>query len=358
MAKLYINKTVDVAATERMKWIFDTFQNVVVSISGGKDSTVLFDLAQKEAKSRGRNVTAFFLDQEAEYRSTIEHIRDLMTLGDHVIPMWFQVPIYMTNATSYEQDMLHAWGAGEEWIRPKEANSIHEAPGAPDRFYPFFDWFEQQFDAQTTCFLVGLRSEESLNRYRAVTKHPAIEGVPWSSKSNGGVKLYPIYDFTFEDIWTYLGKFKVPYNKAYDWMWIKEFSLQEMRVSNLIHEKAFYALGTLQEFEADTFEALQRRLDGVHTASMYAKEQTMYNTLARPAAYKTWRAYRDFLLTNLQNDKAPIFQKRFDKQGETEQIARQQCKQLLVNDWENSIPVIAQKDNQHELNIKKWMDLL
>jgi len=356
MSKLYINKTVDVAAKERMAWIFDTYENVVVSISGGKDSTVLFDLAQKEAKARGRTMTAFFLDQEAEYRSTIEHVRELMETGPHVIPRWYQVPIRMTNATSYEQDMLHAWGPGEEWVRPKEPNSIHEAPGAPDRFYAFFEWFEQQFDAKTTCFLVGLRSEESLNRYRAVTKHPAIEGVPWSSRSSGGVKLYPIYDFTFEDIWTYLGKFKVKYNQAYNWMWAKRFNIQEMRVSNLIHEKAFYALGTLQEFEHDTFEALQKRLAGVHTAGMYAGEQTMYNTLARPAAYKTWRQYRDFLLANLPNDKADIFAKRFARQGTTEQIARQQCKQLLVNDWENNIPVIAQADKPS--SVQKWMDLL
>ncbi|NEU13501.1 phosphoadenosine phosphosulfate reductase family protein [Methylobacterium sp. BTF04] len=353
--KLYVNKTVDVALAERMAWIFDTYGKVVVSVSGGKDSTVLLDAARKEALRRGTTVFAFFLDQEAEYGATVEHVRHLMALPG-VMPVWMQVPLRMTNATSYEEAWLHAWEPGAEWMRPKEAHSIHDLPGAPDRFHAFFEWWEARFDADT-AFLVGLRAEEALNRYRAVTKNPAVPGINWSSRTKGpAVKLYPLYDFTFEDIWTYLGKNGVPYNRAYDWMWAKGHWIQELRVSNLIHEQAFHSLSTLQEFEHDTFEALQRRLKGVHAAALYAGEQSVYQTLKRPKAYPTWTAYRDFLLQTLPIDVGK-FRTRFARQPEAENVARSQCRALLLNDHEGNLPIdTTVKDPRASL--AKWMEIL
>lgn len=356
--KLYLNKTVDVALDERMRRIFDTFDTVVVSISGGKDSTVLFEAARLEALRRDRDIVGFFLDQEAEYGATIKHVREQLHRPG-VKPAWFQVPIRMTNATSYEADMLHAWEPGADWIRHKEPDSIHEAPGAPDRFYEFFPWFERSFDDKT-CFLVGLRAEEALNRYRAVTKHPGIDDVMWSSMGKReGLKLYPLYDFTFEDIWTYIGRNELPYNKVYDWMWAKGAGIQTLRVSNLIHEMAFKSLAMLQEFEHDTFEALQRRLPGVHAAAIYAKEQSMYDATVKPKAYATWRAYRDFLLETLPltSEHKRIFDNRFAGQQQLEGVYRQQCRQLLINDWENNVPVAKISEDRAD-PLKKWMEIL
>lgn len=357
MPKMYLNKTVDVALRERIEWIFDRFETVVVSISGGKDSTVLFDAARKEAERRGRQIHAFFLDQEAEYQATIEHIRHLMAQPS-VVPLWYQVPIRMANATSYDEPFLHAWGPGEDWVREREPNSIHEATGAPDRFMKFFDWFEAQYDAATTGFLVGLRAEESLNRYRTVVSYPAIPDVPWSSwGGTKAIKLYPLYDFTFEDIWTYLGKFKVPYNKAYDRMWIKGFGIHSMRVSNLIHEKAYQCLATLQEFEPETWEKLQSRISGVHAAGIYAKSSTVYSLRARPPAFKTWKAYRDFLLETFPGDKLEVFRARFAGQEQNESVFRQQCQQLALNDFDNFLPVINQPETKPDPR-EKWRKLL
>lgn len=355
--KIYLTKTVLQAAKERMTWIFDTFTNVVVSVSGGKDSSVLADLAQQEAERRSRVLNVFFLDQEAEYQSSIDIVRYIMA-KPNVKPWWFQCPYKMTNATSYEDEMLYAWEPGTEWMRAKEDFAIHDRPtGAPDRFYPFIDWFESQWGADT-CFLVGLRSEESLNRYGAVTRNPAIPGVNWSSKAtkSEAVKLYPLYDWTFEDVWTYFGDTGIPYNKVYDWMWVKGFNIQEMRVSNLIHERAFKSLATLQEFEPDTYDRLQRRLKGVHTAAIYAKEQTVYATDKRPDRFKTWLAYRDFLLETLPNGKRQTFLSRFAGQKQNETVYRQQCRQLLLNDWENNVPVVQMDQRINPL--EKWKELL
>lgn len=355
--RVYTPTNVYDALLKRLDFIFERYEEVYISVSGGKDSTLLFNIAYDEAVKRGRTIHAFFLDQEAEYASTIEIIRDIM-YRQHTVPHWYQVPIRMTNATSYEDEWLYAWGPGEAWMREKDPLAIHAIEGEyPQRFYPFFDWHERTLDPTTTCSLVGLRSEESLNRYRAVIKNPALPGIYWSSKAYV-TKFYPIYDWSFDDIFYHFYHHHIKYNRIYDYLHIKDKAEQitKMRVSNLIHEKAFVSLTTLQEFEPDTYNRLVKRLKGVHTAALYANEATMFHTTTRPPAYKSWRAYRDFLLDTVPTQHKDKFVKRFAGQRDTEQVARGQCRQLLLNDWENNLPV---QDVQPEVSaLEKWRALL
>ena len=112
--KIYLQKDVLTSAKERINMIFDKYDRIVCSVSGGKDSTVLFDLAYNIAMERNKKIVLFFLDQEAEYDSTISLMRELMS-KPNIERAWFQVPIKMTNSTSYQEDMLHAWEDGAEW---------------------------------------------------------------------------------------------------------------------------------------------------------------------------------------------------------------------------------------------------
>ena len=89
MAKKYNReKNVYEAALERMNYIFDHYENIIVSLSGGKDSTITTYLANEVAKKRGRKFYLFYLDQEIEYSSTIDFIDKMMKLPT-VIPLWF-----------------------------------------------------------------------------------------------------------------------------------------------------------------------------------------------------------------------------------------------------------------------------
>ncbi|MBW4514507.1 MAG: phosphoadenosine phosphosulfate reductase family protein [Timaviella obliquedivisa GSE-PSE-MK23-08B] len=305
--KIYLQKNVLQAAQERISWLFSNFKEVVVSVSGGKDSSVAFELAWRHAQELGREVHVFFLDQEAEYQSTIAIVRSIYDRPG-VIPHWWQSPFKTTNATSYEEPLLYAWGEGEEWMREKESDSfqakvpLKEHEQNRDTFYHMVEYAEAQW-GESTALLIGLRSEESLNRYGAVTRNPGIENVKWTSKSSGkAIKCYPIYDWTFEDIWTYIGNESIPYNRVYDWMYVKGFNIPEMRVSNLVHEKAFRCLSTLHEFEPDTYDRLLKRLKGIHVAARYADEQTVFSAKKLPQAFENWLDYRDFLLSTLPRE--------------------------------------------------------
>lgn len=345
------------AARERVAMVFDRFERVVVSVSAGKDSTVLRHLAIEEAVRRERKVELFFLDQEAEYASTIAIVREWMR-DPRITPRWFQVPIYMTNATSYRDYWLYAWGDGESWMRDKDPIAIHALDDDyPKRFYDFFEWYERT-TREPTAFLVGLRSAESFNRFRAVTKRPGYDGIPWSTKtaSPHAYRFYPIYDWQFGDVWKCIVDEGLAYNAHYDRLFAKYgTNAAKMRVSNLIHEKAFRCLVDLQEFEPDTYERLIRRLGGVHAAALYGAEGQVFDARELPSSFASWRAYRDHLLATTPCDRIERFRKRFARQANDEETARQQVKQLLLNDWEGSVPV--QRAKADKLRSRWWNEL-
>jgi predicted phosphoadenosine phosphosulfate sulfurtransferase len=362
--RCYKRKSVFDAVNERIDFIFSKFKKVVVSVSGGKDSTLVFELMWKRALELGRELNVFFLDQEAEYAATIDIIQGIVH-RKNVVPYWYQVPFYLTSVTSSKQDFFYAWdpAAESQWIHPKDPIAIKEIKGDyPHRFYPFIDWFEKQWGADT-CFVLGFRAEESMNRYRAVIKTPAFEDVRWATKSNGILKFYPIYDWSFDDVFLYFYQNKTHYNKVYDYMHIKDpaETVRKMRVSNLIHEKAYKCLVNLQEFEHDTYERLCARLSGVRTTALYGEEATMYNARTLPEKFKTWIEYRDYLVNTTPFDMKEVFTDRFARQPDTERYHRHQVKQLLLNDWENSLPISASKEERekdYEDPLKKWWDIL
>jgi len=344
----YKSDDVLIAARKRIAMVFDDFERVVVSVSSGKDSTVLRHLAIQEAERRGRKVELFFLDQEAEYQSTADLMAEWMR-DPRVIPRWYQVPIRMTNATSHKDYWLNAWGDGEQWMRPKDPLAIHAIDSDyPRRFYDFFEWYEQE-TTERTAFLVGLRSRESFNRFRAVTKKPGVNGWTWTTKTKNlnAFRAYPIYDWTFGDVWKLIADERLSYNRYYDLMFAKYgANISKMRVSFLLHEQSFRCLTDLQEFEPDTYDKLLSRIGGVHAAALYGRERHIYDAKDLPAGFSSWTAYRDYLLTTTPIDMVERFRARFAGQPTDEETARMQVKQVLINDWENNVPVASPKKSK------------
>mgnify|MGYP001281112640 CR=1 FL=1 len=77
-----------------------------------------------------------------------------------------------------------------------------------------------------------------------------------------------------------------------------------------------------------------------------------------PKNFKSWREYRDFLLETYPDpEKKQIFERRFAKHLDNNYVARQQCRQLILNDYENNLPVDNRPDPREE-TIKKWRELL
>ena len=375
--QIYQNEDVLTAAQRRIRIIFDEFEHVCVSISGGKDSTVLAHLVLSEAKRRGRTASIFFLDEEVDYEATIDQIKYIMfeMIPEAASPVWYQFPFHLTNATSLSEGQLIAWEPGKHkiWMRSKDPRSVHAMPWDKSTvtirnkvkgfgFYDVIDNFESH--RENTCFCVGLRATESPNRWRAVSHHPGYtdrSGKPWywcTALKNGCISAYPIYDFNFSDVWKYIAENHLRYNRMYDYMWKKGMHLNEIRVSSLIHEKSFKALTELPAFEPKTYDRLLDRIDGIAVGNIYGKDPAMMRARKLPKNYKTWKEYRDFLMTTYPDpDKLPIFQRRFSRQLDNEYVCRQQCRQLILNDYENDLP-IRNIEDPREKTLEKWRNLL
>lgn len=358
MTRVYKQKNVLIASKERISSLFDMYENISVSVSGGKDSSVIFDLCHKEAVKRNRIINVVFIDQEAEYRNTIDVIRYISNFSN-INMKWYQIPFCMTNSTSYQDNYLRCWDGNN--IRDFEKNSIRNVGDTKDLTWEKVIQFIEKLYTKPTAQIIGLRSNESLNRYRAVTKNPAVNNINWSSKTTNQnlINFYPIYDWGFDDIWKYIYEKNIIYNKIYDYQFLKDYYKDEMRISCLIHEKSYQCLADLPEFEPDTFEWLCKRINGIDTAMRYAKEKQMYNNEKLPSHYKNWLDFRDFLLKNHPNQKQKErFKKRFEKHPKNEDVYKQQVGQLLINDWENITDVKTDQEKKRTERKKKYLEIL
>jgi len=251
--KIYSNQTVLEATKKRLNWIFDEFPNVVVSVSGGKDSTVVFELSYEIAKERGRlPLRVFFIDQEAEWGATIEQIQSIM-YREGVDPYWMQVPMVLFNATSHQDHWLKCWDPDKRalWIHPQDPISKKENIYGTDRFeHMFKEVFRVEFGDTPTANIGGVRAQESPTRMTSLTYLPKYKWVTWGKKfyaQLGHYTFYPIYDWGYTDVWKAIYEHGWNYNKIYDLQYQYGVGLNDMKVSNVHHETAVQNLFNVQE---------------------------------------------------------------------------------------------------------------
>ena len=209
--KRYRNQTVLDAARERISYAFDHFERLYISFSGGKDSTVMMHLVMEEAEKRGRTVGVLIIDLEAQYRATISHVAAMVARYEKNIDLhWVCLPMSLRNAVSNYEPSWMCWDPAAEdlWVRDKPL----EAAGAQ------YDWFvdgmefeefmvlwgEWYAQGKRTGGFVGIRADESLNRFRtiAVFDKGMYNDLRWTTQVGDGelYNLYPIYDWRTEDI--------------------------------------------------------------------------------------------------------------------------------------------------------------
>lgn len=341
--KIYTGKNVHEAALERVRWLFDEFEEVVVGYSGGKDSTVCFNLSMQVAREKGRlPLKVMFLDQEAEWQATIDQVTRVMEHPD-VEPMWFQIPIKLFNATSGEDQWLQCWDAEAEdrWMRPRWPRAYTENVYGTDRFAEAFERiFAHHFKGVKACYISGVRCEESPTRELGLTHYATYKWATWGKRLDRREQhytMYPLYDWSWIDVWKAIHDGGWDYNAIYDLQYQHGVAVREMRVSNVHHETAVGALFFMQEAEPDTYERLVQRIGGIDMAAKMGADDYFVREL--PPMFKDWREYRDHLLKNLiQPDNQPKYAKLFADherryEGELgERIFQAHVQTILTND--------------------------
>ncbi|MDI9393287.1 MAG: DUF3440 domain-containing protein [Synergistota bacterium] len=311
--KTYLDINVLEAAKRRMDYIFDEFDRVCVSFSGGKDSTVLLHLAINEARKRGRlPVEVLFIDWEAQYQATIDHVYEMLSDPGTTKAYWICLPLSTDNGSSMHEPLWTAWDKDKRdlWVRafPDHPGVIKDYDALPFyRYGMFFEEFVPEFqewlagDDSLAC-LVGVRTDESLNRFRAIRKERPTrrKGLAWTRELKGNsCACYPIYDWGVTDIWKYIGENNVSYNKIYDRMYWLGQSVHEMRINEPYGPEARRGLAKHHPLEPETWSKIVERVGGANfgkisgLTALFARG----NKIIRPDSFRTWREYAYFLLS-------------------------------------------------------------
>lgn len=358
------------AAIDRIEWTFAKFEKVYVSFSGGKDSTVMLHLVGHVARKMNRRFGLLFVDLEAQYRLTIEHVEACFKMyADVIEPHWLALPISLRNAVSQYEPKWLCWDPDRpsDWVRMPSPNS-QTSP----LFYPWFKTgmeFEEMTpafghyfaDSKSTACFVGIRSDESLNRYRTlVADKTRMDGRNWSTWCGKSLwNIYPIYDWKTEDLWTYHARNPgLPYNKLYDRMRLAGLTLSQMRICQPYGDDQKRGLWLYQIIEPDTWGKVVARVNGANQGALYAQERgniNGVNKITKPLSH-TWQSYAGLLLASMPHqsaehyrDKIAVFLKWWQDRGYPQGIPdeapaneeadrktpswRRICKSLLRNDY-------------------------
>jgi len=370
MPKTGLGIDVYTAAQQRIAWTFDNFEKIYVSFSGGKDSSVMLHMVAEEAIKRSRKIGMFFVDLEGQYKITIDFILECLDLyKDHIEPYWIALPLNLRNAVSQYEPQWMCWDPDREddWIRTPPEIAITD-----ESFFPFFhrqmefEEFVPEFgrwygEGKTTACFVGIRSDESLNRYRTVasTVKRMLQGKKWTTWIGGSLfNVYPIYDWRTEDVWTYTGKMNKPYNCLYDCMYKAGLTIHQARICQPYGDDQRKGLWLFHLIEPETWARVVARVNGANQGAMYARNTG--NILGRIKIDKptghTWESFAMLLLESMPDKSSEHYKNKiavflhwwqsrgypegipdeapFDKEAHKEVPSwRRVCKALLRNDY-------------------------
>ncbi len=121
MKKEYLHLNVYDAFLDRMHFLFEEFDNIYISFSGGKDSGLLLNLAldYRDQHYPERTLGVFHQDFEAQYSMTTEYYRTFERIKDQVEPFWVCLPMATRTALSSYEMYWYPWDDTKKdiWVR-------------------------------------------------------------------------------------------------------------------------------------------------------------------------------------------------------------------------------------------------
>lgn len=320
-------KNVYEAALERIEFIFDNFPKIYISFSGGKDSGCMLNLFLQYMRQKKieRRIGVMILDNEANYEYSLNFMHSILKKNRDLLDIyWCCLPITLPCTVSQYAIEWQCWGERdkERWVRPMPQENyivnIHNMPFKSwfkedmpyDEFWDKFgEWYA---DGQRCACLIGIRTVESLNRFRAIMNRDKemLGGHFWTKRNGEFVyNCYPIYDWKTEDIWTANAKFEWEYNQLYDVFYKAGVPVHKMRVASPFMSESKSSLSLYRVIDPNVWAKLCARVQGANFVATYGK-QLGYRSFKLPPGH-TWKSFVKFLLDTLPAEVGANFKRRF-----------------------------------------------
>jgi predicted phosphoadenosine phosphosulfate sulfurtransferase len=315
--KQYLEEDVYSKTLERIRYLYGIMDRVVVSFSGGKDSTAVLNCTLEVARELGRlPVEVVFFDEEAIHPPTIEYVERVAN-NPEVDLKWYSLEFKHRNACSNEEPYWYCWDKEriDKWVRPMHPLAITEHPAFKKgmSFQEFAPWM-YPMDGSSIAMLTGIRTQESMVRYRVIATKKNDSYIP-AKPENNQYRCAPIYDWSSDDVWLAVAKFGWDYNRTYDVF--NQTRLFEnylgQRVCPPYGEEPLRGLWIYAECFPEMWGKMLERVPGVATAWRYGNSELYVSAKAKPGHL----SYKEYTMVILDSY-PPLWRNKVKK---------------VINDW-------------------------
>jgi predicted phosphoadenosine phosphosulfate sulfurtransferase len=289
------------AACERLRHVFITYDKVVVSYSGGKDSTVCLELAIEVARELGKlPIDVLFFDEEVLLPETVEMVM-LTSKRPEVNLSWVCGQVGYWDASSNEAPHWTTWDPAKRdvWVREPPGFALwmgqmkYPAPG---------DAIARLWGTEhgKVAEILGLRGYESRPRmYGLISSGSYIARGPASHVD----KARPIYDWRDKDVWLAIHRFGWDYNEAYPRMYRLRRNPKELRIAVPTSIEAMRLWDDWMILHPQWWSKVRRRFPNIHSLDLFNHD--LHHPVRKQG--ETWEqaTYR-YLEANLVEDRDKI----------------------------------------------------
>jgi predicted phosphoadenosine phosphosulfate sulfurtransferase len=296
------NETLD-----RIRYIYDSFDKVVVSFSGGKDSTAVLNMTLQVAKEKNKlPLEVVFFDEEAIHPPTIEYVRRVAERPD-IKMSWYCLEFKHRNACSNEEPFWYTWDSDKKdlWVRelPEDAITFHPNFRKGMSFQEFAPFMYPRSTGKI-AMLTGIRTQESMRRYQVIARKKNDAFIQARSECrNNQYRAFPIYDWSADDVWLAVHKEGWDYNKTYDIFNQTELfnNFNGQRVCPPFGEEPIRGLWVYSECFPELWHKMLYRVEGVATAWRYANSE-LYSSANKKPDNLTYQEYLNVILDSYDFD--------------------------------------------------------
>lgn len=291
----YIKNNVYEEGKNRINHIIDTFDNIFVCFSGGKDSLVVLNMVEEVYKERGINekVNVVFRDEELIPDEVINFVQG-MYHSRRFNFYYYTIPLKSNKFVLGKTYAYVQWDPNRKWLREKPPFAITDDSGKVYDQY-LADEFITKGVKGKIALINGIRADESIIRLASCLTKKNENYINATQIDN--VKLCkPIYDFTEKDIFRYFYEKKINYCPIYDkQMW----NGQDLRVSTPLHSESAKKFNKIRTLYPIFYQQLVELFPEMVAQEKYWDELDRYGVIYQYP--KSWQGIFQYIEENLED---------------------------------------------------------